>query len=502
MPGVPAALGVFAAIAVVAVLVVAAPRAAPLPPMSSKSALPVANVPATSTRQPETAVPTPTAIAEGSFARPPRVLTCGHIRPVGGSTTTERLSVSVVDATEKIRNCTVWLTLLSGVPFVVENENESNELLGFSWRGSACDRSAKLTFDQAGTQYTLAGLREPGGCDTAAAYHASLALTIPIPAASVDASMEESTPMPATPIPAPNAVPAVEIECPSEAQPPPGRGIRLLDHSGLALTCEAFVETVAPMEPVSATNVNTDEQQLEVRWESPAACDPPVEVELWGPMVYELPFARGPEFVVQIAQLPGFGSPEGCHPGVATLGVRIGLKSPVPADRATLEVFRTTNGVGRDVDAVDGHSLQLTLTSTNAEYQAGEPIEISASLLYSGPRQAISMSGLSGPPLFGFHQLDGDVRQTDGSGWTCQDLELERDVPSTFPYRKSGVFIPENFPDPDAEAAYWSDPELRLPPGIYRLFASAGGVIDGFCMGGDGDQSTLSVRASIIIEVR
>jgi hypothetical protein len=74
-------------------------------------------------------------------------------------------------------------------------------------------------------------------------------------------------------------------------------------------------------------------------------------------------------------------------------------------------------------------------------------------------------------------------------------------VPVTVPYRKSGLYIGPDFPDPAADEAYWADPELRLPPGIYRIYVSAGGVINGSCMGRDVDSIGLA-RASIVIEVR
>jgi hypothetical protein len=304
--------------------------------------------------------------------------------------------------------------------------------------------------------------------------------------------------------PSPTPSPPTEITCSYTGIEDGMTEVSIVDHSSSVVECDAFVELSTPADYVHVVDNSTDPNVLEVRWEIPQVCSTmAVELELWGPIAYEVPFAPGPEFVLRVNELPPLPGPQRCRPAVSTQGVRLRLTQPIPADAGILHVFRTSNGVGHDADSLADHRLEMTLKSTKAQYAAGEPIDINASILYSGPLQSISMSGLSGQPGFGFHQLDGDVQQSlASSDWTCQDLELRRDVSSTFPFRKSGVFISENFPDPDADAAYWSDPELRLPPGLYRVFASAGGVIDGFCMGGDGDQPGLSVRASIVIEVR
>jgi hypothetical protein len=289
------------------------------------------------------------------------------------------------------------------------------------------------------------------------------------------------------------------IECPYATGEDRPLEVEIGDHSGLVIGCGAFVELSTPDEFVRATNVGSDQTMLEVRWEIPEVCSSmPVRIGLWGPLNYEPPLGLPPPFVLQIDHAADPESDQGCIDSVATQGVRLSLNSAVSA--ADIEAFRTSGGSGFDESRFEDHSLALSIADDALEFEAGEPIEVTASFVYTGPRTSVTLDSQDPNPAFGFHQLDGTVRQGPGSDLITQAIQLERNLPLVIPYRKSGFYVTNDADGPFSEEAYWADPELRLPPGVYRVYVSGGGDLDGNFW--DRDSRVVYARASIIIHVR
>lgn len=285
------------------------------------------------------------------------------------------------------------------------------------------------------------------------------------------------------------------IPCPSADGRP--AEVSIIDHSGLVSGCDAFVRPASPEEFVDVTNVGSDESTLEVRWEIGAICSSmPVHLELWGPFAYE--FSGGlPNYALQVEERPTEGS-VGCLDVVASQGVRLTLRSSVPAQQ--IEVFRTSGNRGMGQGRVAEHALHVEIASDTLEFEAGEPIDISALIVYTGPRSEVTLTGFDPNPAFGFQQLDGHDRQGPATHWDCEALDLVRDVALVLPFEKHGVFYPADLADSAAVEAYWAEPELRLPPGLYRFFVRAGGNLNGSCR--DLEPRSIGATASIVVTVR
>lgn len=327
-------------------------------------------------------------------------------------------------------------------------------------------------------------------------------------ASPTDGPRASNVPTPGTTAPRslePDARPSVppidpeHIECQYPSADGRSTEISIVDHSGLVIGCNAFVELSMPEAFAQASSVGPDETLLEVRWEIPQVCTSmPVQLGLWGPLTYDPPFGLPPPFVLQVDEQTQPGSGQGCRASVATQGVRLALRSAISAE--DVEPFRTSGGRGFDVSRLGDHSLALTLTADTLEYEAGQPIDIAASLLYLGPKPNVRLDAGDPNPAFGFHQLDGPVRQMVASDLMSEAVELERDVPLVIPYRKNGAYITDRADGPFSEEAYRSDPQLRLPPGLYRVYVSGGGDLDGNFW--DRDSRIVYARASIVIRVR
>ncbi|HEX5579163.1 MAG TPA: hypothetical protein VFY43_05805 [Candidatus Limnocylindria bacterium] len=113
----------------------------------------------------------------------------------------------------------------------------------------------------------------------------------------------------------------------------------------------------------------------------------------------------------------------------------------------------------------------LQFEASASSYRANEPVLAQARFSYEGDDPVAELSGTgSGAILFDVEQLDGDVDQSAFQHDDCRSYELPADQPIEKPFSKSGVYDPES-----ADAAFWrdffTDPELRLPAGHYRLTA-------------------------------
>lgn len=114
----------------------------------------------------------------------------------------------------------------------------------------------------------------------------------------------------------------------------------------------------------------------------------------------------------------------------------------------------------------------LTIQADRDHYAADEPIEIATTLRYIGAEPTTVTSSGAGLVAFGIEQLDGPV---DG-GWArnddCVRYVFRPGDTESVEFRKSG-----GYSNDDQMADFWrtffTDPELRLPAGQYRITAIA-----------------------------
>ena len=124
--------------------------------------------------------------------------------------------------------------------------------------------------------------------------------------------------------------------------------------------------------------------------------------------------------------------------------------------------------VGEGSDAL----FALTIGADRGRYAADEPIDIATTLRYIGAEPTTVTSSGAGLVAFGIEQLDGPV---DG-GWArnedCVRYVYRPGDTESVEFRKSG-----GYSNDDQMADFWrtffTDPELRLPAGQYRITAIA-----------------------------
>lgn len=139
---------------------------------------------------------------------------------------------------------------------------------------------------------------------------------------------------------------------------------------------------------------------------------------------------------------------------------------------------------------------ELTFTTGKAAYAAGEPIDATARLAYSGVRDHMTLGTLLGGPIgFGLRQIDGPIHIEPGFMAMCDTTELAPGQPLVQQFRFSG-----GWSNGDPNAAFYrsmsEDPQLRLPAGRWELFAT----VDGGPSGAD-CEGQIELRASTEIAV-
>jgi hypothetical protein len=139
--------------------------------------------------------------------------------------------------------------------------------------------------------------------------------------------------------------------------------------------------------------------------------------------------------------------------------------------------------------AVDG-PFTVEISSAKREYASGEPIQVSATLTYTGLAASVTITHALQTIGFG---VDGFLNGNVQPIWaqSCGLTDLQRGQPLTVPFAKSGATMT---PDP-AFNAFMADSVLRLPPGVWHLYA-----VGAFSEGGCGDPGR-DIRAEIVITV-
>jgi hypothetical protein len=136
--------------------------------------------------------------------------------------------------------------------------------------------------------------------------------------------------------------------------------------------------------------------------------------------------------------------------------------------------------------------FELTIRSAKATYRNREPVVLTATLTYRGPKPSVHISHAKSPMTFGIVE---PVRGLLLNGiWlmSCGGSELVRGVGLEKPFVKAfGSPVPIPL---DAEA-FAREPKLMLPPGTWHPY-----VIAEFALGGCGSPK-ISMRTEIAIDV-
>ncbi len=158
-----------------------------------------------------------------------------------------------------------------------------------------------------------------------------------------------------------------------------------------------------------------------------------------------------------------------------------------------------TDANGPVVTTARSGDFELSIRSAKARYTPAEPIEISASLTYSGPESSIEIGhalGASGSPLaFGVVEpVLGDLQL--GPGWdeACARSTLAAGQPMTVAFQKSAGW-PSDDPRSDEYRAFVLDPILRLTEGTWHPYAIAEFSV------GDCSADPIQMRAEITLEI-
>ena len=121
--------------------------------------------------------------------------------------------------------------------------------------------------------------------------------------------------------------------------------------------------------------------------------------------------------------------------------------------------------------AVQDDAFRLEIETASPRYESGSAVVVTARLTYVGPEPTVHAFGSgSGPVLFGLTQLDGPF-DPGGSGTAdCARYEFRRGEPQTVAYRKGGGWSADD-PMADAYVAFFDDPRVRLPNGVFQFTA-------------------------------
>jgi hypothetical protein len=172
---------------------------------------------------------------------------------------------------------------------------------------------------------------------------------------------------------------------------------------------------------------------------------------------------------------------------------------PSPSPVQSLSAADPAGAIGPVSDSMSAQNFELRLTADDAEHAANEPIDVEATLTYTGPDAGAILYGSgTGPIGFSVVRLeDGFNPGGSGPAFTsdCSQHAFAQGQPVRYLFQKSGGFSAD---DPNARVyeAYLNDPLLRLPPGTWRIGAGAGGSLGRDCTG-----LHLNLQAEIVVTV-
>ena len=141
-------------------------------------------------------------------------------------------------------------------------------------------------------------------------------------------------------------------------------------------------------------------------------------------------------------------------------------------------------------------SFRLVFELPKSEWRANEAISGEATLSVIGSEAVDYGSSGSGPILFSFDQLDGDRHVNGPETADCRWRRLEPGVPVSSPIRKRGPGYGPSAQPSDFDRWFSTDPDLHLPPGVWRITATAE-AWHAICPG-PGD---LTLHAAVVLHV-
>ena len=125
--------------------------------------------------------------------------------------------------------------------------------------------------------------------------------------------------------------------------------------------------------------------------------------------------------------------------------------------------------------------FELMIRSAKARYAVDEPIDVKASLVYlgSGSVQIAHGQGARGTAVgFGIEEpVFGDLRLAPVVAESCERSTLEGGIPLEVPFAKAGGWSGDD-PRAGEYQAWFQDPVLRLPAGVWHIYAVAGFSIE------------------------
>jgi hypothetical protein len=329
------------------------------------------------------------------------------------------------------------------------------------------------------------------GLIAAAALAACSAVPAP-PLTAAPSTTPAVEPSQAAPTAAPTAAPvvtarsAIEIEC-SAVSPDDAT---VSDSTGLVKLCVGGQIDIVTNDHPQIFNLPGDPTSVTV--------GAPMSV-CFGRAILSLSIDGAGQFVgsmVERGGLPNCAAPTSTRPVMRTVTVH--FDAPTDAATFTINGWRLTDEPPLpplSKSASDGNGdFALKLAAGQTDYPANEPIaDIQATLAYAGAQNSIDVTG--GAQLiesWQLEQLDGPFDQLGAEPAPCREYTIQRAQPVAANFAKSGAY---SHRDPLAPywTAYFADPDLRLPPGTWRISVGSAFSLDG-CGG-----HWMNLHASIVI---
>lgn len=405
-------------------------------------------------------------VAEDISEVDPRTIECGYpaLASLGGSFAS-RTSVSVRDETGIVEHCIGGYAPMGSSGVLVETEVPTTRVFGISWPGTTCDDSATFSFRQTDTGYDLLGETQIEPCpdDSPIRHQVLILLEKAVPVDSVHVTMDGAIGVLVPPPSTPNSDTAV-IPCTTN-----DHHATVVDQTGSIDACRT-VEGTVPVESITLLDHFDRDIALRILWMGSSCDDTPVfrlyqsvtRVTLEGELYGE---PCGPEDVPYEVQLI-LNADLMAHVIDASMR-RVAGPAPILSNEPPVAIGQSETEAGL---------FELTLSAGRATYATDEAIEINAELVWLGPPGstveifAARSSDVIDAIHFGWEQLDGELRIGSGIRNNCDRYVIESGQPLTAAFAKEGG----NFGDRDHDEfwrEYFATPELRLPPGRYRIGA-------------------------------
>ena len=145
---------------------------------------------------------------------------------------------------------------------------------------------------------------------------------------------------------------------------------------------------------------------------------------------------------------------------------------------------------------VSGHGMTLTVTAEPAVLSAGAPIEVEAVVTNDGAEPIVLSGSGSGFVFFSVTRVeDGLTSGPPGMTSDCVQHVMAPGEPNVVPFSKSGGWSED---DPNAAflRTYFSEPELSLPSGTWRIDVMTAATIGEGCVG-----EPLDLELALIVTV-